>query len=174
MKVKLMFYFLLLYFSVSAQQYSFIVSNAANNSINIEFKSLSKKQDIILGGGISYFYNKGNKGKDYSLFVADLSGTYETIIAKEGSIFFVVGNKISNSLSCTFRFGMGSIIKYTNGIGLPTLPNERWYTRQRVTEDLLCGLNFQYNTGHLSLSCGWDSFNSFNAGIGFNFKSNNK
>lgn len=171
MKNTLLAIIFILLSNTSYEQYSFIASHSANNSIIIEFKSA--KRDIIYGGGVSYFYNKGNKGKDYSGFINDFTSTYQTVIANEGSIFFTAGNKINKNLSCTFRFGLGTVKRYINGIGIPGLPTELWYVRQRLSEDILCGLNFQYDASNLSLSAGWDSFNSFNLGLGFNFKTKN-
>lgn len=145
------------------------VSRSANNSISVEFKSVKSGSDIIYGAGVSYFYDKGNVGVDYTGFISDLSGAYQQVTAREGAIYFLVGNKISNNFGCVFRFGLGSVKKYVNGRGVPGMPNELWYVRSRVSEDILCGLLFDYKIGPISLIASWDSFNSFGAGIGINF-----
>jgi hypothetical protein len=49
------------------------------------------------------------------------------------------------------------------------MPNELWFVRQRLSEDLLCGISLQYNIGILSLTGGWDTFNGPGIGIGYTF-----
>jgi hypothetical protein len=163
--------YILLFFCsyLSYGQSSFSVSNSLEKSVLVEFKSAKKSSDIIFGAGVSFFYNKGNKGKDYSGFIRDFSNSYQTVIAKEGSIYFIVGNKINDNLSCTFRFGAGTVKRYINGKGLIGMPNEPWFVRQRLSEDLLCGISLQYNIGILSLTGGWDTFNGPGIGIGYTF-----
>jgi hypothetical protein len=146
------------------------VISSSNRSLSVEFKSISSASDIVYGGGVSYFYNKGNVGRDYTGFVSDMSGSYQEIIAREGAIYFLVGNRISNSFACMFRFGMGTTKRYVNGIGLPGRPDELWYVRKRNSEDILCGILFDYKMGPVCATLSWDSFNSFGAGIGISFK----
>lgn len=166
-------YFILLFISLNAigqSQNSFVFSHSTLNSISVEFKTIKPTSDMIIGGGLSYFYNKGNKGKDYTGFVTDYNASsYEKFLAKEGSIFLAIGNKINKNLFCNFRFGFGVVTQYYNGVGLPSLPAELWYVRKRGFNDILLGLNFQYNIGGLTLSGGWDNFNKINLGLGFNF-----
>lgn len=145
------------------------VIKSSNKSLSFEFKSLKSGSDIIYGAGVSYFYDKGNVGTDYTGFISDMAGAYQQVTAREGAIYFLVGNKISNNFGCVFRFGLGSVKKYTNGRGIPGRPDELWYVRQRVSEDILCGLVFDYKIGPMSFIASWDSFNSFGAGIGINF-----
>ena len=134
-----------------------------------EFKTGNKNSDIIVGAGVSFFYNKGNKGNDYTNFISDFSGAYQTVIGKEGSIFLIIGNKINNNLSCAFRFGAGTVKRYINGKGLADMPAELWFVRQRVSENLLCGITAQYSVSSFSLTGGWDTFNGVNIGIGYKF-----
>ena len=75
---------------------SFIFSKSSANSVSVEFKTTKKTSEIIYGGGISFFYNKGNKGKDYTGFVPNFAASsYERILSNDGSIFAIVGNKIN-------------------------------------------------------------------------------
>jgi hypothetical protein len=162
---------LLININASGQsQNSFVFSHSTLKSVSVEFKTSKKMNDIVWGAGISYFYNKGNKGKDYTGFVTDYNASsYEKFLAKEGSIFVTIGNKINEKLLCNFRFGMGVVTNYYNGVGLPTMPTELWYVRKRGFNDILLGLNFQYNIRGFTLSGGWDNFNKINLGLGFNF-----
>ena len=149
---------------------SFIFSQSSANSVSVEFKTTKKTSEIIYGGGISFFYNKGNKGKDYTGFVPNFAASsYERILSNDGSIFAILGNKINERLYCNFRFGLGVQTLFYNGVGLPSMPSELWYVRQKGYTDIMFGLNFQYNVGNFSLSAGWDKFNKYNFGFGFNF-----
>lgn len=158
----------------SQEQYNFSVSGSSRNSLTFEFKTSKQKQSTIYGAGISVFRDKGNKGADYTGFITNLNNAYETIYAREGAIFFLIGDKITNNLSCLFRFGLGSRKIYINGKGIGTLPDELWYVRKKDAEDILCGLLFEYKIGFTSIQASWDSFNSFGLGLGINFKNNIK
>lgn len=162
---------ILLFFcsAFSYGQSTLSISNSFEKNVLIEFKSIKRGSDIAIGAGVSFFYNKGNKGKDYTGFVTNFSNSYQTVIAKEGSIYFIVGNKINDNLLCAFRFGAGTVKRYVNGKGLIGMPTELWYVRQRVSEDLLCGISLQYNIGILSLTGAWDTFNGPGIGIGYTF-----
>lgn len=179
MKVKLLITLFFITTNLLAQSNnSFIFSQSAANSVSVEFKTSKMKSDIIYGAGVSFFYNKGNKGKDYTGFagidpIGFVNDSYENVLSKSGSIFFIIGNKINKNLFCNFRFGVGVLTRYYNGIGLPGFPDERWYVRRKGANDLLSGFNMQYNIGNFSLSGGWDNFNEYNFGFGFNFNNKN-
>lgn len=167
---KLIILILLPFTAFSQEQYNFSVSGSDRNSLTFEFKTSKQKQSTIYGAGISVFRNKGNKGADYTGFINNFNNAYETIYAREGAIFFLIGDKISDNFSCLFRFGLGSRKIYINGKGVGALPDELWYVRKKDAEEILCGLLFEYKIGFTSIQASWDSFNSFGLGLGINLK----
>jgi len=155
--------------AIAQSRASFMFTISTNKSVSVDFKVAGPTTDIVYGAGVSYFYNKGNIGKDYSGFIADFTNAYDTVRAREGAIYGLIGQKINDNLYILIKGGVGVNTKFINGKGFTGMPNELWYVRQRDSEDLFCGAVLYYSIGHLSLSAAWDSFNSFGLGIGFNF-----
>ena len=156
-------------FAMAQSRANFMFTHSANRSISVDIKVAGPTTDIIYGAGVSYFYNKGNIGVDYTDFILNFANAYDTVRAKEGAIYGLIGQKVNDRLYILIKGGIGTRKKYINGKGLMAMPNELWFVRQRDGEDLFCGAVIHYNVGHLSLSASWDSFNSFGLGIGFNF-----
>lgn len=108
MKVKLSIILFFITANLFAQSNnSFMFSQSAANSVSVEFKTSKMKSDIFYGAGVSFFYNKGNKGKDYTGFagidpIGFVNDSYENVLSKSGSIFFIIGNKINKNLFCNF------------------------------------------------------------------------
>jgi len=155
-------------------QYTISTGLGIKNNVLVEFTKFSQKQNVIFGGGVSFFFNKGNKGKDYTGFITDFSKAYETIYAPSGSIYMIAGNKINTRLSWLMKFGIGTTTKYINGKGIEylSLPNELWYVRQRGHNEFLYGTMLKFSSEISCIEVGWDSFNSFNLGIGVNINQN--
>lgn len=148
--------------------FSFLVSSSKNNSISFEVTTFSPGKSVIYGMAISVFQNTGRKGTDYTGFINDFSGAYETITAKESALYLIAGNSIGKRFEWLFRFGFGTEKKYINGKGIGSRPDELWYVRNRSSDNLLCGMSFRYKIKFIALSANWDSFNSFGAGVGIN------
>lgn len=144
-----------------------LVALSTKSSVLAEFTVPGHKdKHMIYGGGVSFFFNKGNKGKDYTGFITNYSSVYETFYAKSGSIYMLVGNKITPRIAWIMKFGMGVTTRYLNGKGVGNLPNELWYTRQKGYNDFIGGAMIQFSSDISCIRIGWDSFNSFNLGIG--------
>jgi len=144
---------------------------STKNSVLAEFtKPYSRNQNFIYGGGVSFCYNKGNKGKDYTGFINDFTQTYETILAPSGPIYMHAGKKFNNTLAGLVKLGLGVKTEYINGkgIGYLNLPDELWYVRKAGSNNFLYGLILQFSGETASIRLGWDSFNSFNLGAGIN------
>lgn len=156
-------------FANAQSRASIMLTHSAFRSISVDARVSGSSSEIVYGAGVSYFYNKGNIGKDYTDFILNFTNAYDTVRAKEGAIYGLIGQKVSDNLYILIKGGVGTRKKYINGKGLMAMPNELWFVRQRDGEDLFCGAVIHYNIGHLSLSASWDSFNSFGLGIGFNF-----
>ena len=147
---------------------SFIVSQSKNNSLSFEFTVLSPGQSIIYGMAISVFQNTGRKGNDYTGYIADFTSAYEQIRSKEGALYVMAGNGIGKRFDWLFRFGLGIEKIYINGRGIGSRTDELWYVRLKGSQDILCGMAFRYKIKALAVSVGWDTFNSFGAGLGVN------
>jgi hypothetical protein len=171
-KILITLLMLLIAFKIQSQE-TISLGVGIKNNIIAEFTAPRKTDNILYGAGVSFFFDKGNKGKDYTGFITNFSSTYETLYAKEGSIYFLVGNKVNRRLTWLMKFGMGVTTKYLNGKGIGTLPNELWYVRQRGYNEFLCGAALQFSSDISCIKIGWDSYNSFNLGIGVNINQNN-
>ena len=147
---------------------SFTISQSKNNSLSFEFTVLSPGQSVIYGMGISVFQNTGRKGSDYTGYIVDYTGAYEQIRAREGALYVMAGNSIGKRFEWLFRFGFGTEKIYINGRGMGSRTDELWYVRLKGSENILCGMGFRYKIKALALSVGWDTFNSFGAGLGVN------
>lgn len=156
-------------YAMAQSRANFVFTQSANRSISVDLKVAGHNTEIVYGAGVSYFYDKGNIGNDYTNFILNFAGAYDTVHSKEGAIYGLIGQKVNNNLYILIKGGFGTNKKYINGKGIPTMPSELWYIRQRDGEDLFCGALIHYNIGHLSISASWDSFNSFGLGVGFNF-----
>lgn len=156
-------------FAMAQSRANIMLTHSANRSISVDARVAGPTSEIVYGAGVSYFYNKGNIGKDYTGFIGTFTNAYDTVRAREGAIYGLIGQKVNDRLYILIKGGIGTRKKYINGKGLMAMPNELWFVRQRDGEDLFCGAVIHYNIGHLSLSASWDSFNSFGLGIGFNF-----
>jgi len=168
---------LLLCFNTLYSQVSITGLHSSNKSIGVQFTKYNRLDkstldyNLNVGVGVSFFYNKGNKGKDYTGFIDNYQGlSYESFDAREGSIYVIVGNKLTNSFEFNMLLGLGVVTKYYNGKGLNTLPNELWYVRRRGYNQMLIGGNLVYSLRSLRFIGNWDSFNSFGLGLGFTIK----
>ena len=157
---------------IYSQQTVLSLGLGVKSSVLAEVTEPNKKQKVIYGGGVSFFFNKGNKGKDYTGFINDYTKAYETILAPSGSLYILAGKKFNSRLSWLMKFGVGVTTRYVNGKGIEylSLPNELWYVRQKGYNEFLYGTTLQFSSELSTIKVGWDSFNSFNLGIGINLK----
>jgi hypothetical protein len=159
---------ILFYSGVHSQEY---ISAAIGSNKNVHFSLVVNGSKNVYGFGASFFYNKGNKGIDYTNFIFGTLGVYETISAKSGTLYVLYGKKFNNVL-VNARLGFGTKKWFNNGRGkaYTKTEDEFWYTYTDGGTYLVYGVDIRKQTKRFILGAGYDNFNGANLSLGWSLK----
>lgn len=161
----LLLFSILFYSSTKSQEY--ITAGVSNN--NIQASLVVNGRHNVYGFGISGFYNKGNKGQDYTNFILvrdnSYAYVYERLLEKTGSIYLLYGKNF-NDILVSARVGFGVKQWFNNGKTNEIL----WYTYTDGGTYLLYGLNVMKKAKRFLFGLGYDNFNGANLSLGFSLK----
>lgn len=129
------------------------------------FDLLDKQKNHYLGFGVSFFRDKGYKGKDYTNFIQINPDVYEVVNSYNGSIYLMYGKKYKNNMF-DVRLGMGSKIWVYNGKTDQTY----WYIVKDGGTYLLYGLDYRRVFNRFIAGAYYDNFNGFGLSAGLSFK----
>ena len=141
------------------------------NTFGVDF--VAGKNDIVYGGGVSFYVGKGGIGTEYTgIFGPNTYSNeiYDTPIKKDMSVYCIFGRKLNDKTTIVSKIGLGTQVKYYNGYGTsPTSsPSGYWFLREYSGADVIVGSVIQHKVKHLITYIGYDTFNGITVGIGVN------
>ena len=144
------------------------------NTFGVDF--VVGKNDIVYGGGVSFYAGKGGIGTEYTgIFGPNTYSNeiYDTPIKKDMSVYCIFGRKLNDKTTIVSKIGLGTQVKYYNGYGTsPTSPTSSpsgyWFLREYSGADVIVGSVIQHKVKHLITYIGYDTFNGITVGIGVN------
>jgi hypothetical protein len=144
------------------------------NTFGVDF--VVGKNDIVYGGGVSFYAGKGGIGTEYTgIFGPNTYSNeiYDTPIKKDMSVYCIFGRKLNDNTTIISKIGLGTQVKYYNGYGTsPTYPTSSpsgyWFLREYSGADVIVGSVIQHKVKHLITYIGYDTFNGVTVGIGVN------
>ena len=144
------------------------------NTFGVDF--VVGKNDIVYGGGVSFYAGKGGIGTEYTgIFGPNTYSNeiYDTPIKKDMSVYCIFGRKLNDKTTIVSKIGLGTQVKYYNGYGTsPTSPTSSpsgyWFLREYSGADVIVGSVIQHKVKHLITYIGYDTFNGVTVGIGVN------
>lgn len=166
-KYKLLLLILLFVCSFSYSQYTASIYGSNNASLGAEFRK--DKNNNVFGAGITTFFNREAKGKDYSNIYSS-SQAYEMVSGFNGSIFLTYGRKYP-TLVVGGRLGLGARKHFFNGV---KANGEQWYVVEDAGTYLLYGAMVSTTLDRLQFSFVLDNVNGISLGIGIRFNEHKK
>jgi len=137
------------------------------NTFGVDF--ITRKNDIVYGGGVSFYVGKGGIGTEYTgIFGPNTYSNeiYDITIKKDMSVYCIFGRNLSDNTIIVSKIGLGTQVKYYNGYG--TYPRGYWFLREYSGADVIVGSVIQHKVKHLITYIGYDTFNGITVGIGVN------
>ena len=141
------------------------------NTFGVDF--VAGKNDIVYGGGASFYAGKGGVGTEYtSIFGPNTYSNeiYDTPIKKDMSVYCIFGRKLNDKTTIVSKIGLGRQVKYYNGYDKSQIlsPSGYWFLREYSGMDIMVGSVIQHKVKHLITYIGYDTFNGVTVGIGVN------
>ncbi len=141
------------------------------NTFGVDF--VVGKNDIVYGGGVSFYAGKGGVGTEYTgIFGPNTYSNeiYDTPIKKDMSVYCIFGRKLNDKTTIVSKIGLGTQVKYYNGYDKSQIlsPSGYWFLREYSGADVIVGSVIQHKVKHLITYIGYDTFNGVTVGIGVN------
>jgi hypothetical protein len=141
------------------------------NTFGVDF--VTGKNDIVYGGGVSFYAGKGGVGTEYTgIFGPNTYSNeiYDITIKKDMSVYCIFGRNLSDNTIIVSKIGLGRQVKYYNGYDKSQIlsPSGYWFLREYSGADVIVGSVIQHKVKHLITYIGYDTFNGVTVGIGVN------